>query len=387
MHGLTPPELFPPMRERPSLEAIRACLARLDVSTCRAGSDPDGPDGPDGRVWDWTTPADEIEAASAAAALRARRSASAVARYLGSIVMSDLAWLVDEEARETLWATASRQIAERCGRTAMGEITRRWRVTGGTAGSTDSAGSDDRDKEAIDLILCEPAIVGDSLGFKTWGTAYVMACMLPQLAATRELCHLGLGGGPAPHVLELGAGTGLLGLAAAALWRADVVLTDLAAIVPNLAANVARNTAVVERHGGRARAAVLQWGGRRAADCPEEADPLLLLGTAHRKQPFSLVLAADALYDDGHAELLASAIDEQLASSLAGRALVMVPLRDGHTETIARAFVLAMAARSLVVADEGRADGQDTDWSGGSQFLCCWWVFRRMDGAQTREGE
>jgi len=136
---------------------------------------------------------------------------------------------------------------------AVGEVTRQWYFEneGGTP---------------FELSIREPSMVGDDgLGSKTWGSSFVLAHMLSNLAST-SLSHL-LPGDGARHttrVLELGSGTGLLGLAAAATWRTEVILSDLPSIMPNLLFNIERNRAAVESLGGRLRAGHLTWGGDRA---------------------------------------------------------------------------------------------------------------------------
>ncbi|CAK7565183.1 MAG: Protein-lysine N-methyltransferase rrg1 [Sporothrix epigloea] len=392
-----PPDRFPAMRQQPSFTDIMACLDSLRASNSNSVAiDNNSND----NVWDCATPRDEIEAHQAASAHELQRYANAVSRYLSSIVMSDLAWLSDEDDREALWAAASRRIAERCGRMAMGDITRRWPLS--TVSETDKF-SDDAPAQ-IDLIIKEPALVGDSLGFKTWGTSYAMARMLPALVNKPSLRHLQpmLRQGLIP-VLELGAGTGLLGLAAAALWRADVVLSDLAIIVPNLAVNVERNSKIVQARGGRARAGVLQWGASRIENDAEAGVLVVDTSLFPEDHQFPLVLAADPIYDDEHPALLASAIDAQLALNVqhcangvvgnevadkrdaSPRAVVMVPLRDQRTREMAAMFVSEMAKRRLVPLDEGEIAGQDSDWGhdGGDgtvacDFTCSWWVFHRL---------
>ncbi|CAK7273799.1 Protein-lysine N-methyltransferase rrg1 [Sporothrix epigloea] len=396
-----PPDHFPAMRQQPSFTAIMACLDSLGapksgLMTLDDNSNDD--------VWDCATPRDEIEAYQAASAHEIQRYASAVSRYLSSIIMSDLAWLPDEDDREALWAAASRRISERCGRMAMGDITRRWPLS--TAAEKD--GTSDDAPSQIDLIIKEPALVGDSLGFKTWGTSYAMARMLPALAYTPGLCHLQPLLRQGLPVLELGAGTGLLGLAAAALWRANVVLSDLAEIVPNLAINVERNSKIIQARGGCARTGVLQWGANRSENDTEAGIVVVDTSLFPADHQFTLILAADPIYDDEHPALLASAIDAQLALepnsatkvngvdggaekvNVSPRAVVMVPLRDQQTEKLAAIFVSEMAERQLVPLDEGEIAGQDSDWgsdSGGStlacEFTCLWWVFHRVQSATT----
>jgi hypothetical protein len=174
-----------------------------------------------------------------------------VTRYLSTIIGSPLQWMEDEDQREEIWEQASKRMSERCGRTAMGEVIRRWPFE-----------DDDPNSEGFELIIREPALTGDSLGFKTWGSSYVLSQHLPQLAATSlsGLFDKSLGQSD-PTVLELGSGTGLLGLAAAALWRLKVALSDLPDITLNLKVNADRNRELIEARGGRLEVGELTWGG------------------------------------------------------------------------------------------------------------------------------
>jgi predicted nicotinamide N-methyase len=61
------------------------------------------------------------------------------------------------------------------------------------------------------------------------------------------------------RVLELGAGTGLLGLAAAALWRANVVMTDLPLFQDNLLHNIRNNCSLLGERGANVSCDVLDW--------------------------------------------------------------------------------------------------------------------------------
>ena len=129
----------------------------------------------------------------------------------------------------------------------MGEITRSWPFN--------------LPPTPFSLAIKEPAITGDSLGFKTWGSSYLLALQLPILASTSlfRLFDESLGE-PRPRVLELGSGTGLLGLAAAAIWGLEVAMSDLPSIVPNLAANAEANSEVLSSMGASVDVGALTWG-------------------------------------------------------------------------------------------------------------------------------
>ncbi|OHE97427.1 hypothetical protein CORC01_07209 [Colletotrichum orchidophilum] len=240
--------------------------------------------------------------------------------YLSSIIKSGLSWIEDDDEKEKIWSEASRRMTERCGRTAMGEITRRWPFREEDLTPT------------FELIIREPPLTGDSLGLKTWGSSYVLAKHLPSIGSTAlfRLFDESLGE-PRPSVLELGSGTGLLGIAAAALWKAHVLLSDLPDIMSNLWHNVEANRATVEKLGGSLDAGALTWGGSGN----DEVDQTLFL----KRNQFKLSIEDDA------------------------RAVVMVPLRDETTKKLLKTFRDAMGSqgRPLNCIEEGTLDGQD-DW-------------------------
>src|SRR5437588_35568 len=87
--------------------------------------------------------------------------------------------------------------------------------------------------KTVEIILHEPTLTADNVGFKTWASAYLLSKRLPTLG-------LPVFPGSA-KALELGSGTGLVGLAVAAVLKIPVLLTDLPQIVPNLQRNVDAN--------------------------------------------------------------------------------------------------------------------------------------------------
>lgn len=159
----------------------------------------------------------------------------------------------------------------------MGEITRSWPFN--------------LQPTPFSLAIKEPAITGDSLGFKTWGSSYLLALQLPILASTSlfRLFDESLGE-PRPRVLELGSGTGLLGLAAAAIWGLEVAMSDLPGIVPNLAANAEANSEVLSSMGASVDVGALTWGGDA-----DEVDQRLF-GTPNQFKVRSPKIAPSLLY-------------------------------------------------------------------------------------------
>jgi predicted nicotinamide N-methyase len=166
--------------------------------------------------------------------------------------------------------------------------------------------------------------VADLTGLRIW------PCALPLLAHLRAdvlpAIRARVGARPV-RILELGAGTGALGIALAACEHHRVVLTDpdlpmhyaddvAGSSLDLLRDNVALNSAAV---GARACARRLVWGA--------EADRDALRGEF---EPFDLVVGSDLLYDpDGYASLLATLLAFARADGH-GAVLGYKPRHDGE---------------------------------------------------------
>lgn len=304
-----------------------------------------------------------------------------IAAYLTRIVSSPLHWLCDEDA-ETIRGVASRRLSERSGRTGMGSFTRSFSIP--LLVPTDG-------HDSLEIQLHEPALTGDDLGHKTWSSSYAVAKLLPTLLSTLHPCAALEGALPNVDsdtrvtksnmsctcvTLELGAGTGLLGLAYAALTHQCVLLTDLPEIVPNLARNLALNQACIPPLSSRAQlqhasprmaCGTLDWTSPLAVDLrvPQE-EAAGASESCNGPLGAQLILVADPIYSPEHPRLLVDAVMAHLAppqrQKLPARVLVAYPVsRAAYLAQIAELKAL-LRQHGLVVVREGIEENVRDDW-------------------------
>lgn len=214
------------------------------------------------------------------------------------------------------------------------------------------------------LELHEPGLTGDNLGLKTWGSSLVLAERLHTLLLP--------GSTNVPlEVLELGSGTGLLGLAAAGVWSADVTLTDLPAIVPNLRNNAVANMETLNDVAPAARLScgILDWNDPRDLNIAISIEDKGC--KRERDHKFSVLLAADPIYSEEHPALFTQTVFTWLAREHKARLLLAYPLRDlyGQEFDMLRRF---LQEGGLEVVQEGEELRKD-DWT--DDVLHCWSVW------------
>ncbi|KAJ5819109.1 hypothetical protein N7474_004700 [Penicillium riverlandense] len=280
-----------------------------------------------------------------------------VTQYLTSIISSSLAWLDTEELREAVWDAAAARLSERSGRTAMPAMSRIFSIP-------TSSGED------YTLTLHEPSLTADNLGMKTWVSSYLLSRRLhnllespPQLVPTTSTDPSLRTEHKPLRALELGSGTGLVGLSFAALRgkSATVHLTDLPEIVPNLAHNAALNVELLTKTSADVTTGVLDWS--------VTPDPL-----PTPEERFDVILAADPLYSPSHPKWLVDTIGPWLSRGLDARVVAEMPLRDAYLPQV-QEFRRRMADLGLAVVEEGTEVGYD-DWEsadGGAVAVKCWW--------------
>jgi predicted nicotinamide N-methyase len=243
----------------------------------------------------------------------------------------------------------------------MGAISRTFRIPSSTG--------------SFQLSIHEPALTGDDLGLKTWAASYMLAKRLHTLDLMQQNRQQRL------QVLELGSGTGLVGLAMAGLG-ADVILTDLPSIHQNLRRNAENNSDTVHQNGGSARTGILDWSNPTVCELlPNAIDDS---ESEVMKSTFPLILAADSLYSPEHPHMLVDAIEVWLSNDSDAKVIVEFPYRDAYLPEI-KTFRDRMTRFGLHILDEGEEEGYD-DWgltgANGDQnedaVVTCWWsVWRR----------
>ncbi|KAA6415124.1 MAG: glucose-inducible SAM-dependent methyltransferase Rrg1 [Lasallia pustulata] len=284
-----------------------------------------------------------------------------IPKYLTSIIASRLAWIDDEDVREQIWELASSRLCERSGRAALPPISRSFSIPT----MTDPAGP------TVTITLYEPSLTADNLGLKTWASSYLLSKRLAGLSAycptsnhSDSASQLDLNRSlPQKSVLELGAGTGLVGISAAAVWGVHVHLTDLPTIVPNLSSNITANAAALSASGGVATSDVLDWSVLPS----EQLQP---------SRKYGIILAADPLYSPEHPRLLVQTITRCLATEISARVVVELPLREAYMAEI-EDLNTRMVEAGLRLLVHGEEVGYD-DWAGGKgssglKEVKCWW--------------
>jgi predicted nicotinamide N-methyase len=208
--------------------------------------------------------------------------------------------------------------------------------------------------ETAMIQLHEPSLTSDNLGLKTWTSSVLLS---RRLTALQQLLAQ-----PLARVLELGAGTGLVGIAAACAWATNVTLTDLPEILPNLQRNIDNSRKMIEARGGSACALPLDWSDVKNSP-------------VNKDDRFSVILAADPLYSPDHPQMLVDTVHRWLQQTSQARFIVELPLREGYHQE-RESLKTKLGEICLEIAEEGYEFGQE-DWQGtlGEQIeVECWWA-------------
>lgn len=229
--------------------------------------------------------------------------------------------------------------------------------------------------ESIPIAIVDTPCSAENLVLTTWSSAGILSNLLHKLDIDRAQLRQP-GEGSRYAILELGAGTGLSGLAAAALWGTRALLTDLPTIIPGIQANVDLNADTLGAHGASAASGTLDW--RR----PDVVHLYAPGGSSQDRievaavDGFPVVLAADTMYTDEHPQLLSQAILACLRRSPTARAIVVYAMRVAYIDYM-REFWELMEEGGLVAEHEGREEIDLREWD--DEKLHEWSVWKWKD--------
>jgi len=215
-------------------------------------------------------------------------------------------------------------------------------------------------EDFIDVSIAEPDLRADNLNLTTWTSSFILASQLHKLNIIVDE------NGNIP-ILELGAGTGLVGLSAAVLWSREIVLTDLAGIVPGLRTNIDLNEKLLASASVRGQCGSLDWTSPEALTL-ETGKTLSVHSTKA-----NIILAADTIYDEEHPQLLSRTILTWLAQTPNARAILTYPLRVCYLDHIREIWTL-LEEGGLVAEGDGQEQADTKNWD--DECLCEWVVWK-----------
>ncbi|KAH6827276.1 putative methyltransferase family protein [Perilla frutescens var. hirtella] len=137
---------------------------------------------------------------------------------------------------------------------------------------------------SINSTIAIRQLPSQGISFQLWPAAAALVALLDRQTQSTSLSCLTTTNSRRLRILELGSGTGLVGIAAAALLGASVTVTDLPHVLPNLQFNVNGNAGIVEPRGGEVRVAAVSWG-----------DVQQMEGVGRE---FDVILGSDVVYHD-----------------------------------------------------------------------------------------
>jgi len=236
--------------------------------------------------------------------------------------------------------------------------------------------------DKLPIHISDPGnLQADNLPLSTWGSAEVLANALHRIGNGGDTLLAHVPDNVIP-ILELGAGTGIAGLSAAAIWHTTAVLTDLAPILPGIAANVALNRALLAQHRGLALCGTLDWVRPAILNlnpADDANDSKSTRETEGHNAKYShakarMMLAADTVYSEEHPELLCSVIKARLEPGPESRVILCYPLRVGYLDFI-RDLWERLEGMDLECCQEGR-ETIDESWDEDTPYEWCVWKWK-----------
>ncbi|KXJ91751.1 hypothetical protein Micbo1qcDRAFT_161767 [Microdochium bolleyi] len=238
----------------------------------------------------------------------------------------------------------------------------------GTGTRTFDIPTGDAENPNLQIRITEPALRAQGLSLTTWASAEILAGLMQTIDSAQIVFPADLDQSAVIPILELGAGTGMVGVSAAVRWNQPAVLTDLGLIVPGIAANVALNKEILGDN--RVLCGTLDWENPADFQLAQEEGPSPM-ATATKAQ---LILTADTCYSEEHPLLISTTVAHWLSrDDPNARAIICYALRVAYLDEIRELWSRLEDLGLESVADgQQRADSQVFD----DECLCEWSVWR-----------
>lgn len=238
----------------------------------------------------------------------------------------------------------------------------------------------------LPIHLHEPSLTADHLGHKTWVAGYLLAKRIPLLKPDVPALQPGATDGDRPLALELGSGTGLVGLTLAhRAPHVELHVTDLPEIIPNLAANVNRNFPQDLEHSPSPQLALvkvfaLDWNTCLAKSARSSAPrPCCVLSQTPvpRARPanYDLIVAADVLYGPEHPVLVARVVSRFLKRAAHARFVAQGPMRDREGGSLKSALEMQLVECGLQLVKQGEEIGWEEMGREDGRVVCWWGIW------------
>ncbi|EDO16453.1 hypothetical protein Kpol_1066p17 [Vanderwaltozyma polyspora DSM 70294] len=244
---------------------------------------------------------------------------------------------IDDQIIESILKESSLRVSENCGRTAQPSMTREFKM-------------DNLDQT---VKLYEPSLTADNLGWKTWGSSLILSQKMVNFLNNYKYSNQS---DDKLRILELGAGTGLVGISWSCKWKemmkltngnnlpnTEIILTDLPEIVGNLQRNISINNL-----NDIARASVLDW-----------TNPKSFI-QEYSNEKFDIILVADPIYSPKHPEWVTTMISTFLKSNNDARCYLQLPIRAKYKEERSKLWELLKHDNLKTVSEE--QDVGTDDW-------------------------
>jgi hypothetical protein len=219
------------------------------------------------------------------------------------------------------------------------------------------------------IHITEPDVRAQGLALETWAASSVQAKLiqnLPQASVQFPPKDPGSNQSIIP-ILELGAGTGMVGVSACVRWNQPTVITDLEGIVPGLAANISINRDNLKDN--QMLCGTLDWcHPSNLSFYPKDVpSPFSQAKKAH------VILAADTIYCAEHPPMLASTIVHWLSREPTARLIMCLPLRVCYLDELREMWKLLEEA-GLECIEDGQENADEKLFN--DECLCEWSIWR-----------